>query len=211
MENIGKKVVALLEKKVVGFVLKPFINFRLLKKTGYVVVDDESEQEYFVGFENIKKIDDCVLIESSNALEYLGESGEFRKRVLSVAGEDLGRVREYAFRYRVLKKVVTDKCEISAKNISDVGDDVLFVNFSKKRRKFPRSKNENAKVVAMNEVKLPAVVNLSSSYYIGKVATKMLLGLNHELIVKDGTKITKQIFDKAKKHNRLNELFFIIK
>ena len=61
------------------------------------------------------------------------------------------------------------------------------------------------------EVALPAVINLSQNYYLGKVAFKALLGMNNELIVKEGGKITKQIFDKAKKHNRLNELFFIIK
>ena len=65
--------------------------------------------------------------------------------------------------------------------------------------------------IIIAEFALPAVINLSQNYYLGKVAFKALLGMNNELIVKEGGKITKQIFDKAKKHNRLNELFFIIK
>ena len=58
---------------------------------------------------------------------------------------------------------------------------------------------------------LPPVINLTPSHYLGKTAVKTLLGMNNELIVKEGDKVTKQIFDKAKRHNKINELFFIIK
>lgn len=213
MENIAKKVIAVGEKRYIGYVLKPCIDFKFLKKTGYIVVDEESEQEYFVALENIKKIDDCLLIESANVLEYVGDNGEFRKKVLSNIGEDYGRVKDYVFERRVLKKIVTDKCEINARFICDYGEEILFISFTRKKKKFPRAKNEDAVVTIMEkkEVALPAVINLSQSYYLGKVAFKTLLGMNNELIVKEGGKITKQIFDKAKKHNRLNELFFIIK
>ncbi len=213
MENIAKKVIALNEKKSVGYVLKPCIDFKLLKKVGYIIVDEESEQEYFLSFDNIKKIDDCVLIENSSVLEYVGESGEFRKKVLSNSGEDYGVVKEYVFQYRTLKKIVTDRCEINAKFISDSGEEILFVSFIRRRKKFPRTKNENmpVKIMEDKEVALPIVINLSPNYYLGKVAFETLLGMNNELIIKEGVKVTKQIFDKAKKHNRLNELFFIIK
>lgn len=213
MENIGKKVIAVGEKRYIGYVLKPCIDFKLLKKTGYIVVDEESEQEYFVALENIKKIDDCLLIESASVLEYVGDSGEFRKKVLSNIGEDYGRVKDYVFERRILKKIVTDKCEINARFICDHGEEILFISFTRKKKKFPRAKKEDAVVTIMEkkEVALPAVINLSQSYYLGKIAFKTLLGMNNELIVKEGGKITKQIFDKAKKHNRLNELFFIIK
>ena len=213
MENIAKKVIAVGEKRYIGYVLKPCIDFKFLKKTGYIVVDEESEQEYFVALENIKKIDDCLLIESANVLEYVGDSGEFRKKVLSNIGEDYGRVKGYVFERRILKKIVTDKCEINARFICDYGEEILFISFARKKKKFPRAKKEDAVVTIMEkkEVALPAVINLSQSYYLGKVAFKTLLGMNNELIVKEGGKITKQIFDKAKKHNRLNELFFIIK
>ena len=61
------------------------------------------------------------------------------------------------------------------------------------------------------KVELPTVINLSPSYYLGKVATRTLLGINNELIVKEGVTINKQIFDRAKRHNKINELFFICK
>ena len=213
VENISKKVVSISEKKCLGYVLKPCIDFKLLKKVGYIVVDEDSEQEYFLSFDNIKKIEDCVLIESSSVLEFVGDSGEFRKRVLSNSGEDYGVVRDYVFQYRTLKKIVTNRCEIGAKHISDCGDDIIFISFTRKRKKFPRAKKEDSVVTIMEEkeVSLPAVINLSPSYYLGKVAFKTLLGMNNELIVKEGREITRQIFDKAKKHNRLNELFFVIK
>lgn len=213
MENIAKKVIALNEKRCVGYVLKPSIDFKTLKKVGYIVVDEENEQEYFLSFDNIKKIDDCVLIENITCLEYVGDSGEFRKKVLSTSGEDYGIIKEYIFRGRTLTKIVTDKCEIGAKFITDYGDNILFVSFIRKRKKFPRAKNESIPVKIMEEkmISVPVVINLSPSYYLGKVAFETLLGMNNELIIKEGTKVTKQIFDKAKRHNRLNELFFIIK
>ena len=158
MENIAKKVIAVGEKRYIGYVLKPCIDFKFLKKTGYIVVDEESEQEYFVALENIKKIDVCFLIESANVLEYVGDNGENRKKVLSNIGEDYGRVKDYVFERRVLKKIVTDKCEINARFICDYGEEILFISFTRKKKKFPRAKNEDAVVTIMEkkEVALPA-------------------------------------------------------
>ena len=41
---------------------------------------------------------------------------------------------------------------------------------------------------------------------IGKTATKTIIGLNGEVVVRDMQKITKEIYEKAKKHSKLFEL-----
>lgn len=208
MENIAKQVVSIEEKKYVGYVLKPYIDFKTFKKAGYIIVDEETEQEYFVDIEFVKTSANYLLIESEKNLELCGESEELRKRVISDTGEDFGRISNFVFTGKTLRKILTEKCEVGAKNIVDSGDDVLFVSFKRKRRKFPRFEKEDMKVEIMT---LPPVINLSPTHYLGKTAVKTLLGMNNELIVKEGDKVTKQIFDKAKRHNKINELFFIIK
>ncbi len=211
MENISKQVVSLEEKKCIGYVLKPLIDFSSLKKVGYIVVEEETEQEFLLRRENILFCRDIVLISSSSVLEISNIEDEFRKKVLSTSGEDLGNAREYVFQRNFLRKIVTDRAEISSKYIVDFSNDIIFVSF-KKRRTFPRFLKEDMKVEIMDKkLELPPIINLSPSYYLGKVATKTLLGINNELIIKEGTVITKPIFDKAKRHNKINELFFICK
>ena len=53
MDSISKQVISVDDKKVVGYVLKPWIDFSTLKKVGYIIVEDESEQEYFLKNDNI--------------------------------------------------------------------------------------------------------------------------------------------------------------
>ena len=213
MENISKQVVSIEDKKVIGYVLKPWIDFSILKKTGYIVVDEESEQEYFLKLENIISFGEVILIESSNVLEIYDFQDEFRKKVYSLSGDYFGIIENYNFQNNFLRKIITNKAEFYAKNIVNFGNDILFLSFKRKRRKsFPRFESEDFKVEVMNKKPdLPPVVNLSFSYYLGKVATRTLLGINNELIVKEGTSITKQIFDREKKHNKINELYFICK
>lgn len=212
MDSISKQVISVDDKKVVGYVLKPWIDFSTLKKVGYIIVEDESEQEYFLKNDNILSENDVILIQNLTFLEISHFQNEFRKKVYSLSGGDYGVVRDYLFYRNTLRKLITDKAEIGARFISSVGDEVVFVSFKKKKRIFPRFKNEDIKVEAMDKkVELPMVINLSPSYYLGKVATRTLLGINNELIVKEGVTINKQIFDRAKRHNKINELFFICK
>lgn len=212
MENISKQVISLEDKKVVGYILRPYIDFKSLKKIGYILVDEESEQEYFLKNEDILKKKTFFLIKNINFLEIFNNFDNFRKRVISVDGDDFGQVRSFVFERNALKKLVTDKGEISSRYINEVGENLIILSFKRKKKKaFPRAIKEDMKVEIMEKkFDLPPVINLSSKYYLGKTASKTLLGINHELIVKEGAVVTKQIFEKAKKHNKINELFFIL-
>ena len=211
MENISKQVISVEDKKVVGYILRPWIDFSILKKTGYIIVDEETEHEYFLRKENILEDGEVIVISSTNILEVVNFQDEFRKKVFSYTGDYYGIVEKYIFERNLLKKIITDRAEIYAKNIVNFGMDTLFLSFKRKGKKiFPRFQNEEIKVEVMEKkLDLPPIVNLSMSYYLGKVATKTLLGFNNELIVKEGVTITKQIFERAKKHNKINELYFV--
>ncbi len=212
MENISKQVISLEEKRVVGYVLKPLIDYKSLARVGYIIVDEESEQEYFLKNENIVNISDNLLIDSISNLEYMPESDELRKHIISDTGEDLGTISSFMFVNRKLRKIITDKCEIDSKYVREIGRDILLISLKRKKRSFPRFEKEDIKVEIMeSEISVPPVINLSPNYYIGKVAVKTLLGFNNELIIREGEKVSKAILDKAKKHNKINQLFFIIK
>ena len=213
MENISKSVISLQEKKEIGYVLKPYIDFNAKTKLGYIIVDSESEQEYFVRNEFIKKISDCMLIESSTIIEPVNFQEILRKKVVSISGEDFGRIKNFVFEGKKLKKIIADKGEINARFVESSGDDVVVVSFKKKKKVFPRFKNETMKVEVQegSMVELPEKISLASSNFLGKVATKTLIGMNNEIIIKEGQKVNKQIYEKAKRHNKLNQLFFISK
>ena len=60
------------------------------------------------------------------------------------------------------------------------------------------------------QISKPEKVSLSSKFYVGKCACDDVFGYNNERIVKREEKVTKSIFENAKKHNKLNELFFVL-
>ena len=83
MENISKQVISVEDKKVVGYILRPWIDFSILKKTGYIIVDEETEHEYFLRKENILEDGEVIVISSTNILEVVNFQDEFRKKVFS--------------------------------------------------------------------------------------------------------------------------------
>ena len=58
---------------------------------------------------------------------------------------------------------------------------------------------------------MPERVSLSSAFYIGKISSEDILGYNNEKIIQKGEIVTRSVVEKAKKHNKLNHLFFAIK
>lgn len=68
----------------------------------------------------------------------------------------------------------------------------------------------NMQAVANSKFEPLEKVQLSSSFYVGKICTQNIVGYNNEKIVSKGQTITKSIVEKAKRHNKLNQLFFAI-
>lgn len=212
MDNISKKVLSLEDKQIIGYVLNIAVDYSKKVLTGYYIAD-EDENIYLLKMEHILAVEDLIVIDSTSNLEFVQDDGEdFRKRVVDENGRNYGRILSLTFDKLKIKKVITDRCELLGKYIAEIGKDVVFVSFKKKRnhpRIFPRTDREDIVVQTMRHEE-PVKVTLSSKNFIGKIAYQTLLGYNNELIVRKGDKITKQIFEKAKKHNKLNQLFFIL-
>lgn len=218
MENISKMVVAQNGGKKVGYVLDVALDDDM-QKIGYYVVDEESEGEFLVRRENIVAFSsEIVLIADVSNLEFVGEKKSvLGKRVLCDGCQDLGIVKNLVFCGRKCTKLVTDKCEVMAKNVRDIGEDFVFVSFKRKKATqkpfdFPRTEDDTiVKIQDFQKSASPETIRLSPSFYVGRVCTQDIFGYNNEKIVLSGEVITRAIVEKAKRHNRLNQLFFALK
>ncbi len=219
MENLSKIVVSKSEGRRVGFILDIAIS-DAMQKLGYYVVDEESEGEFLLPYESILSTSgSVVLIEDVSVLQFSSERSfsVLGKEILDEQGYNLGKVIDMAFNNKKCEKFITSSCEIGAKFVRKIGKDYIFVSFKKRKPQkvnqgFPRA--DEAIVVQIqnfqNNVE-PERVRLSSSFYIGKVCTQDIFGYNNEKIVLSGDIITRAIVEKAKRHNKLNQLFFAIK
>ena len=126
MENISKMVVAQNEGKKIGFVLDVALDENM-QKIGYYVVDEESEGEFLVRRENVVAVSDKILLISDVAsLEFAGErKSVLGKHILCDGCHDLGVVRNLLFSGKRCTKLVTDKCEILARNVRSIGEDFV--------------------------------------------------------------------------------------
>ncbi len=221
MENISKTVVSQDEGRKIGYVLDIAIGENL-QKTGYYVVDEESEGEFFVSTENIVgSSSQFLLVKDMSSLEFVSERKSLLGKILlDDFYQNLGVVRKILFKGKRCVKVVTERCEISPKNLQ-IGTDFAFVSFKRKTAKhfsknFPKA-DENSIVKIQDfqpqefSVNTPETIRLSSGFYVGRVSTQDIFGYNNEKIVLSGEVITRAVVEKAKRHNKLNQLFFAIK
>lgn len=220
MENISKIVIAQDTGKRIGYVLDAVIDYQdSYKKTGYYVVDEETEGEFFLKNENILKIgQEYIMISSAGVLEFVltRKDSLIGKHVVGDECQEFGMVTNLVFAKNKLEKLTTNKCEIMAKLIKEIGEDFVFVSSKKKRTKkhveiFPRMEADIKVTTQENfQVSVPQKITLSAGFYIGKFSTQDIFGYNNERIVAKGEKISRTIFENAKKHNKLNQLFFAV-
>lgn len=216
VENISKIVLTNAGKQI-GYVLNVVVDLESKKKTGYYVVDEESESELFLNLDDCLAFgDDFILVDEETKFDLvLNENPQLLgKRVLSTDCLYLGVVKNLCFKKKTLEKIATEKCEILSKYLLNVGQDFVLVSFKKFKTKkknlnFPRQDSDFS-VQIQNEVTLPEKVNLSTKYYIGKISDMDIFGYNNERIIAKGEIISKEIVEKAKVHNKLNQLFFAL-
>ncbi|MBP3431549.1 MAG: hypothetical protein J6K39_01665 [Clostridia bacterium] len=217
MENISKIVIELESGKRFGYVLGLALDDKL-DKIGCYVVDEESEEEFLLRCEDVACVaKDFLLVENVSKLTFAAvrEESVFGKPVLDEVGNFYGCVQKVEHKKRKCVKLVTDKCELLPKNVDRVGKDVVFVSFKKRKKQevknvFPRTETE-VKVQIQENKTVPEKIVLSQNFYLGKVARESVFGYNNEKIVLKNETVTKNVFEKAKKHNKLNQLFFAIK
>ena len=218
MENISKKVVDFQSGKIVGYVLDYALDFQNFSQVGFFVVDEETEGEFLLSFENIKSVGDVIFIDGVSSLEFVSQRQKslIGFEIFDENATSFGVVEKVEVERRKVLKVITDKCEILPRMIKFVGDDCVFLKGKQNRKKrksvFDLSSDEIR--VSIQSEKLedfaPEKLNLSFRFFAGKMSTVDVFGYNNERIIAKNEIISKNIFEKAKKHNKLNELFFAV-
>lgn len=220
MDNISKIVLSQTSGEVVGYILDIAIDFQEFVIKGYYVVDEETESELFLKKEDVVASSDFVIIiEDVSKLEFSSNRPKslIGRFVFDDRGVFLGKIVSSKFHKNKLEKILTDKCEILTRHIKNVGNDVVMVEFKKKRKTqtkkgFPKLQGDGlVQIQSSQSLTMPEKVTLSSSFYVGKVVGEDIFGYNNERIISKGETISKNVVAKAKKHNRLNQLFFAIK
>lgn len=224
MENISK-IVLTLDGQKIGYVLDVVFDELTLKKTGYYVVDEDTESELFLKLEDIISISNvAVMIEDALKLEFVSKRENFLigKFVFDDKANAYGRVQSLSLNKNKCEKICTTQCEILTKYIKTIGRDFVLLQFSKRRKQKEKdvfkkydTNVSNDRIVEIQSkpavVFQPEKINLSTAFYVGKISNEDILGYNNERIVSKGEVVSKNIVEKAKRHNKINELFFAIK
>ncbi len=216
----GKKVLALNEATMVGYVLNMCFDENLLTLKGFTVVDEESERELFLPVQKVLAYEgECVVIESAADCELALEKAHnpLGKTVFDKNGVNLGRVEKIKIINKKIDKLITNKCEIKQKYISNFSEE--FIIFSLKKQKKLKNNIKNEKILNIPKIEImqkgknniqsaPPKMSLNATMLLNRTATMDIYGMNNELIIKKGEVITQNGINKAKKHNKLNYLFF---
>lgn len=224
MENISK-IILTLDGQMIGYILDVAFDELTLKKIGYYVVDEETEGELFLKLEDVISISDvAVVVEDVLSFEFVQKRENFLmgKLVFDDKANCYGRVQKLCFNKNKCEKICTTQCEILTKYIKTIGKDIVLLQFSKKKKQKHKdvfleinTKLPNDNVVEIQNkavvVSKPEKINLSTAFYVGKMSNEDILGYNNERIVSKGEIVSKAIVEKAKKHNKLNQLFFALK
>lgn len=224
MENISK-IVLTLDGQMIGYILDVAFDELTLKKIGYYVVDEETEGELFLKLEDVVSISDvAVIVRDVLSFEFVQkrENSLIGKLVFDDKANCYGRVQKLCFNKNKCEKICTTQCEILTKYIKTIGKDFVLLQFSKKKKQKHKDafldinkKLPNDNVVEIQNkavvVSKPEKINLSTAFYVGKMSNEDILGYNNERIVSKGEIVSKAIVEKAKKHNKLNQLFFALK
>ena len=231
---ISKKVISIEEGSLIGYVLDLVFDEELKTYEGLILVDEESEKTFFLKREDILSVgDDCVMIEDARCLEYdvfARSNNPIGKEVYDNKGACLGRVLEVEVYGKIVKRILTNKCEFPQKYVQKVGENFLIFGLCKRKKK----QNFFEKKSIGDIDKLPKVVATSipigtttiqssadtsaqtrifsnPNQLLGRVLTNDLIGMNNEIIAKKNEKINKKIINNAKIHNKLNILQFYSK
>ncbi len=215
MENISKIVISVNDAKEVGYILN--IALEGLSKIGYVVVEQESENEFLLKNEDILAVSkDAVMIEDASRLIFVPSEDKtmIGLPVFDETGVFYGVIEKLIFKKNHCEKLITDCCEIKALKVKTIGD-VVILSFKRGRKNtlqkqiFPRQDVETQVKIQSNL--LPEKVSLSTNFYLGKISTENIYGYNNEKIINKNEIVTRSVVEKAKKHNKLNQLFFALK
>lgn len=228
MENIksfiSKKIISLQGEKI-GYILNGLFDKELKRFMGFVVVDEESEEEFMLEESNIySRGKDCIVVENSEAVKPLILLTNFAllgKEVFTDEGVFLGSIKDVEFERNEVKKIICEKAEILARQVVGAGEGCIIIGKRKKQKKsltFPKNESYN-RVVKITQITSAQKDFVSSqkpvkfmgniNSVLGKTLKENLFGLNNEIIAKKGEKINKKLINKALSHGKGNMLLFL--
>ncbi len=223
---ISKKVISLDSGDMVGYVLNVFFDEKIKTFEGLIVVDEESENSFALSRADIVSVgNDCIMIDNADKLKFniSSSNSPIGKLVYDTQGNMLGRVCDIEVAGKVVKKIITDKCEFPQRYVRTAGEKYVIYGNPKKgenKSRFPQMAQiakENAltneRVTIQREVSLssPTILLANPNSLLGKMVTNDIFGLNNEVVAKKFDIIDKKIIAKAKLHNKINLLSFYSK
>lgn len=216
---LGACVCSVYEGKHLGYILDATFSDKHKKVSGFVVVNDDDDYEYFLGTKQIIGQDDDVLFvknETSIAPKNYEESiSLINKAAYFLDGKYIGKVRDVEIDENFdTKEIIFDNLTLSADMLFNVGIDFCFFCVEDKKPKLcrfapskqPQVRDMSVRILEIAQpqvsIKTPQKLRAYDSLAaIGKIATQTIFGKNKEIIVKKGEIVTLDSIKKAKTHN----------
>lgn len=217
---LGACVCSVYEGKHLGYILDATFSEKYKKVSGFVVVNDDDDYEYFLGAKQIIGQDDDVLFvkneTSISTKNYEEPLTLVNKAAYFLDGKFIGKVRDIEIDENFeTKQIVFDNITLSIDKLFNVGIDFCFFCEEDKKPKLcrfaptkqPQISNMSVRIMEISnpqndKIKIPQKIHAYDSIEaIGKIATQTIFGKNNEIIVKKGEIVTLDCIKKAKTHN----------
>ncbi len=215
---LGSSVCSVFEGRLIGYTTSACFCEGHKKLSGFVVVNDDDEYEYFLPIKQIIGQNDQMLfvknITSVSIQENMGLPSLINKKAYYLDGEFIGSVKDVVFNenYEVIQ-IIFDNLTLPPEELFNVGEDFCFFCEQDKRPKLNKFAPQKKSQIAGLSVQImqappiypssipPRIKAYDSISAIGKIATKTVLGKNNEIIVKKGEIVSLDCIKKAKQHN----------
>lgn len=217
---LGSRVCSVYEGKHLGYILNATFSEKYKKVSGFVVVNDDDDYEYFFGAKQIIGQDDDVLFvkneTSISTKNYEEPHSLINKAAYFLDGKFIGKVRDVEIDENFeTKAIIFDNITLSIDKLFNVGVDFCFFCEEDKKPKLcrfaptkqPQISNMSVRIMEISnpkkdEIKPPKkICAFDSISAMGKIATQTIFGKNNEIVVKKGEIVTLDCIKKAKTHN----------
>ncbi len=135
---ISKNVICKQSGQLVGFVFDVCICPKTKKVLGWIVCDEESQEDFFVEWKNVENIKDFVVVKDFSICEknqILKTCNPLGKKIISSSGLFLGEVLDFEIERKRIVKVVTKFGEIWSKNLHKFDNNIIFFSTKRMRKK----------------------------------------------------------------------------
>jgi len=220
----GKQVFALYEGEVVGTIANATFNDKLTKIISFKIFDNE-ENEFELKTSQIRAFNDCFIISNTSKLLPFIEFNKVNpifKNVIDSSANFIGKIIDCEIdeRFNILNFKTDKRINLLPANIYLRKNFVYYtenkfnagsVKILKKNPLLEEIKVKKLNLSNSAENFTPTKVQINTNSMIGRVVKDSLFGLNNEIIIKNNQVVTEKIIKEAIKHNRLNQLYFLLR